>query len=1418
MDPTYNWKRFWYKRGDVDIITEQGYLTDPEPEYMFFHREKLKQLNELEENPCLILLGEPGIGKSDSMAKAAKSKQKLAGQSTSVIHQDLKPFSSESSIYRNIFDLTEFKEWKESSNGLYLYLDSLDECLTNIKTLPEFLLEELKKLDLKRLHLRIACKSARWPIPFENKLARLWGSDNVQVYHLAPLRRCDVSCALDCEEIPSVEFLNKVDDFKAVPLAVSPITLKLLIKTYKARGEIAHSRKEIYESGCKELAKETKLESVTMPESFRLSEVEKFQIAARIAAITVFSRKHIISLDRDHFAQNSSYLYMTDFNSGSEKHLHEKIEVNRVSVSETLNTGLFISCGQNLFTWAHQCYSHFLAAYYLASSNITTNEILKLIILPNNPEPRIVDQLHQVAAWLACFDANIFSRISQIDSQVLLKSDLTQVDDAAKFHLVESIISQFENENIIDDDWSIQYDDYKGLKNNRLASQLKPYFLDNQTLFMTRRFLIDLVSSCQIQELYPELVKIALDQHSNYYLRIRASWCIARSSFESHKKQLLPLAMGLAGEDPEDELKGYGLQSVWPKHISAEQLFKLLDKPQCPNLIGGYRSFLDTDLAAHVKSKDLPYALSWVARQPYLEEVPPEFKKLTKLIIAKAWKELGDDIVLSSFAETILKGLKKLNGFRYCLICENDDDYYKIEITKRHRLIEYILKNISKLEKHDVSLTDLFNFRDPIVIKDDIPWVLDQVIFTETKSRGFNIWINLLSELLKQFPYEYPNETLTAYHQSILMKETFKDLFDPIPLCSTLAKKLKTNYYENLKPIRQRRKIKKADLLSAEQFFQLFFSHIENNSHSVWMNLAVHLKFDEQDVICKNSFSSHHEVELIWSQVEESIKSKLIEQCEKCVLITEPKSEEWFLENSYRYEALALYVSLQILSRVNPVFLNTLSSEVWAKCSPIILRSPFQGANKTSEIHENLILKAYQGSPDTFVSWLLKLLEHEDRENQNIYAIYRIENCFDEYLVDHLIKKIKTTDFSNNSLSQILSILFKSKHPKPFKFALELLNEKPVGSKDVDLHRIVAKSLFKYGNENTWNTIWLNYFDNGDLGKELMTEIAQESSFELRSIPHRLSEIQLSNLFIWLEKCFPSSEDPEVKTDRIHRIESRESIKDFKSSVFNTLRSMGSKEACRQIEKIIKVFPKYDWLRWQLVIAKRAMRIQAWEPIAPSNLIEITENKSKRIIRCEADLLDVIVESLERFESKMQHTVTPISFVLWNNNKGVFSPKLENKLSDLIKVFLIDDICNQKIVVNREVEIASAKDRGMGESLDVFIEAFLPPSHEMNVDSVDKICAIIEVKGCWNRDVLTGLENQLFSKYLVKTGVKTGLYVVGYYFCDAWDREDDKFKRTYSVLKSPLSDCRAYFSDLNKSNIPSSFNVKTVVLDLRLRD
>jgi hypothetical protein len=166
------------------------------------------------------------------------------------IYVDLRAFSSESLLYERVFESEKFIAWKYGSSHLFLHLDSLDEALLRIDSIANLLAAELPGTPTERMSVRIACRTAVWPADtLGTALTTIWGEAS-GAFELAPLRRRDVLAALEAHGIAVEDFMRALFAAQAVPFAVKPLTLKMLLSIYQQRGDLPNSCIDLYKQGC----------------------------------------------------------------------------------------------------------------------------------------------------------------------------------------------------------------------------------------------------------------------------------------------------------------------------------------------------------------------------------------------------------------------------------------------------------------------------------------------------------------------------------------------------------------------------------------------------------------------------------------------------------------------------------------------------------------------------------------------------------------------------------------------------------------------------------------------------------------------------------------------------------------------------------------------------------------------------------------------------------------------------------------------------------------------------------------------------------------------------------------------------------------------------------------------------------------
>src|SRR5690242_18042903 len=107
----YNWLRFWRPREATVRLTQQGMLQDPEQTYGHILNPDALTLDALKDTPCLVLLGDPGSGKSYELDQQVERCKEPEGDRR-VLHFQLRDFQTDLKLCQDIFDNnSEFQEW-----------------------------------------------------------------------------------------------------------------------------------------------------------------------------------------------------------------------------------------------------------------------------------------------------------------------------------------------------------------------------------------------------------------------------------------------------------------------------------------------------------------------------------------------------------------------------------------------------------------------------------------------------------------------------------------------------------------------------------------------------------------------------------------------------------------------------------------------------------------------------------------------------------------------------------------------------------------------------------------------------------------------------------------------------------------------------------------------------------------------------------------------------------------------------------------------------------------------------------------------------------------------------------------------------------------------------------------------------------
>ena len=763
-------------------MADQGFLLDPESEYATYYTTDVVSFEAIANIPCLVLLGEPGIGKSTTLrAEFEKIRQTAEAANEIALYFDLRDYSSDGRLEQKVFRHEGVQTWRAGDRTLHLFLDSLDQGLLWIDNIARVLHTELKDLPLDRLRLRIASRPADWQITLEQDFVRFWGEDAVQVVELAPLRRVDVALAAKLDRVDDPDrFIQEVLDRDVVPLAIKPVTLRFLLGTYQKDKRLPTSRVELYREGCWRLCEESNLDRRDSREGRGdLAANQRLALAARMAAVTQLSNRAAVwfgatdGLEPEDVALDSLV--------GTERVGSTETTANLSGLREVLGTGLFWSGGPYRQQWQHQTYAEFLAAFYLNAHRLPLRRLQTLLLHPDG-SGKVIPQLREVATWLAGMNIRVFHLIARTNPEILLGSEIAAATHAERAILAKRLLRAYDTGTVSLGVWDL-HSSFRRLDNPELPEITRPYISNAAHSRDARVAAIEISRACGLTSLIGDLLPVALSPGEDIDIRSDAAAAIIAFNDPGARRALRPLAFGQGGPDPKDDLKGYGLQATWPEHLTPDELFAVLTPPKTEHSFGPYRRFLTSGIAEQLFPQDLPAALSWARQYAKGRDELDSLHKLASDILVHAVDYVHQPQVAGLLATALFE--------RAQVYASSDRVTAKLRALGQSakRTIVHVMLPMSTRAKHGPYLL----MATCAVLPEDVPWLLLEL--SQATDEGVKGAIaEIISRRIDPTDVATVDAIFCACKTSPELESALQPLTAAIPLGSALAAELREHY------------------------------------------------------------------------------------------------------------------------------------------------------------------------------------------------------------------------------------------------------------------------------------------------------------------------------------------------------------------------------------------------------------------------------------------------------------------------------------------------------------------------------------------------------------------------------------------------------------------------------------------------
>jgi len=1371
----YAWQRYWCAIDATYYLDQRGYVQDRAE-----GNPSLVRFSEIAETRAVVLLGEPGMGKTNAMqderSRIADDVRKSGGE---LLWVDLKEFGSEDRLVRTVFEGNEVARWLQGGHDLHLYLDSLDEALLRIETLAAIILSFLRKWPLQRLVLRIACRTADWPRLLGDGLQSLTALAPIRTVELAGLTRRDVEVAAEARGVDPEMFCRLIERRGAVPLAIKPVTLELLLRTFATDGDLPSTQRELYLRGCRVLCSEPP------PGAAELDTAQRVAIAARIAATLIFGGKAAVFSGPNLGDVADSDVPIEELAGGTEGSTVGVTSVTERAIREVLRTSLFSARGTtDRLGFAHQTLAEFLAAYYIR--DIPLAQALGLIVHPGDPEGRVIPQLREPAAWVASVRVDVFRELARCDPSVLLRSDAAGANDDDRKRLVAALLNGWSEGKLFQRGWEV-VQRWSVLDHAGLATQLRPYIRDKNKNALARLEAIDIAEATEQRALEQDLLRVALDQGEALVIRVNAAYAVERIGTDGVKAKLSPLLDD--GADSNDELLGVALRALWPKHLSTSELFKVLRPARNRNFVGAYQLFLQRELAEQLPADDLPIALDWAISCMTSGDRISSFEGVIDGILTTSLHHVDRPRVL----ELLAKGLFLRHRHHYQFFDRMDEKVLSPLLTRdvRRQLVAAMVRQMTDPER---DRHDLLGGQPRLIDADDVVWLIEE----GTKDPASRAW-----PLLVQFTLDPTNRRQTeALYEASQLESEFNKLFgadfDAVVLDSETAASMRKSY--ELWNRHMKKKPRPSGPTPGQRVEAQLAASEAGQLEAWWrLNRELMLKPEDTQYPLDNFFGAADLQKFPgWGAADDGVRARIVRAAKRCITDFEPR-RTWIGTGTVSEADLAGYRAFRLLRDLEPSFLDQITLEVWKKWGPVLLAAP---VNDGAGAQASFVKMSYPQASAEVIDALSKLIDRENTANGTIFALKDLGTLWDERIANLLRTKLRDKSMKAESLSRLLEILIDHDDPQAVAFALSKASTPGrKGTLERTLAFTCADLLLRHSTEKSWPTIWPLIRKRREFGKELALRMAD--LHDLRAGRIKLTEEQAADFFIWLYRQFPPKEDPAHEGF----LPPRAMVSDFRDSFITNLRERGTRAAVDALRRIQREL-NLSWMGSQVLQAERLFLARSWNPPSPAQIVALIADTDRRLIESGKQLVALIREALTRFEQELQGD-QPAVVGLWDEvGRSSYRPKPEVVLADAIARFLRTDLKGRGLAALREVEIRRGYG-GKGERTDVYVTAV---RKQARGDALDLVPAVVEVKASWSPDLFTAMTGQLAQRYLKRSRASDGLFAVGWYACRSWAKSDRRRRRAGQHARAEAR-LKAEATDLEGKG----FNIAIQIVDCELR-
>lgn len=529
---------------------------------------------------AIVVLGDPGAGKSTSFKQAA----------------DLES----NSIYITVRSFVELS--LERYRGKTLYLDALDEMRGRTEDGKSVLGTLRGKLDeLGCPRFRLSCRAADWYGSSDAAgLSEVSADGCVTVLEIDSLGETEAAEIVRSNGIEPFGFLAEARTRGVAELLKNPQTLTMLLDVVK-QGDWPETRAELYQRTSEILVSEHN--EVHRKGALYVAGSESLlEAAGYLSAVILCGGAVGLALDEE--AADRSFF-----------HIHELGRTADTNI-EVAHRRLFHAQGAERVAPVHRTVAEFLAAKHFCK--LVSHDkfpISRVLALITGHDGGTLADLRGVYAWLSCLCLEHSESLIAADPLgVVLYGDVSLISPTLRRFTIKCLISSTsKNPWLRADNWSAR--PFGALSSPEMEPYFREVLLDTTLHPVAVSFVVDAIRhGYPLPTLGDLLLEIVCDVSRSDFLRTDALKAFIRICSErvDDLRNLLDEIHNGRVQDFHCELRAYLLSLLYPQSLGAVEILKyIIDEPK--SFIGKYWAFIEHELLPETKIEDIPVLLDTIA-------------------------------------------------------------------------------------------------------------------------------------------------------------------------------------------------------------------------------------------------------------------------------------------------------------------------------------------------------------------------------------------------------------------------------------------------------------------------------------------------------------------------------------------------------------------------------------------------------------------------------------------------------------------------------------------------------------------------------------------------------------------------------------------------------------------------------------